>query len=244
MKTTNARLVAAVLGLSVIAGCGLISSDVTNFDLTLPDKRFTIDEDNWHVDTTTAGNLFSPDGKLAGLPCGTNTSVCSSVVTAACPMGCTGSCNTTTNFCEMTFDISLSQPIDLVKEKPELATINDQPVITVGIDSVTYEVTSNNLNVATPPIAVSVAPMSVVKASDADARLIGAIPSIEAGWTTSAPEMMKFTATGKAQLVDLMSHFKTPFNVWVGASLRITAGQALPTGKLEAVVHIRGHAGL
>ena len=38
-----------------------------------------------------------------------------------------------------------------------------------------------------------------------------------------------------------MSSFKTPFNVWVGSALRITAGQALPMGKLEAVVHITGH---
>jgi hypothetical protein len=91
---------------------------------------------------------------------------------------------------------------------------------------------------------VSVAPTSAVTATDAQAKLIGTIPSIQPGWTTSGPEMLMFTATGKAQLIDIMSHFKTPFNVWVGSALRITAGQALPMGKLEAVVHITGHAGL
>jgi hypothetical protein len=41
-----------------------------------------------------------------------------------------------------------------------------------------------------------------------------------------------------------MSSFKTPFNVLLGASIVVTASQAVPTGKLDAVVHIKGHAGL
>ena len=52
MLYLNARLAAAILGLSLAAGCGLISSDVTNFDLMLPDKKFTIDASGWQVDTT------------------------------------------------------------------------------------------------------------------------------------------------------------------------------------------------
>ena len=35
-----------VVGLSA-AGCGLISSDVTQFDLGLPHKQFTVDAGNW-----------------------------------------------------------------------------------------------------------------------------------------------------------------------------------------------------
>jgi hypothetical protein len=41
-----------------------------------------------------------------------------------------------------------------------------------------------------------------------------------------------------------MSTFKTPFNILVGSSLLVTAGQPVPMGKLDAVVHIKGHAGL
>jgi len=238
------RRAVAVLCCSVAAGCGLISSDVTNFDLTLPDKKFTIDAGNWKVDTAKASVLFTPEGKLKGVSCTSNQSVCSSAVMAACPMGCTGTCNTTSDSCEMSLDISLSQQVDLMKEKPELESINSEPVIKVSIDSVTYDVTSNSLNVPTPEINVSVAPTSAVTATDAQAKLVGTIPSIPPGWTTSEHEMLMFTATGKTQLVDIMSHFKTPFNVWVGSALHITAGQALPMGKLEAVVHITGHAGL
>lgn len=244
MHYPTLRLAAAVLSCGLAAGCGLISSDVTDFDLTLPEKKFTIDASNWKVDTAKASSLFTPDGKLQGLSCSASPSVCSSAVTAACPMGCTGSCNTTTSFCEMSLDISLSQSVDLVKEKPELQSINSEPVIKVTIDSVTYQVTSNNLNVATPEISISVGPATAASATDPQVKVIGTIPSIPAGTTTNGAQQLMFTPTGKALLIDTMNHFKTPFNVWAGSSIKVTAGQALPSGKLEAVVQITAHAGL
>ena len=237
------RLVPAVLGLGLIAGCGLISSDVTDFDLTLPDKKFTIDAEGWQVDTTEP-SLFDSNGNLRGVACASMPTACSSVVAKACTTDCSGSCNTTSNSCELSLDISRSQPVDLVSERPDLKSINDQPVIKVTIDSVTYEVTSNSLNVATPEINLYVAPMSVRKASDTQAVLIGKIAEVPPGSVTTGPVAVMFTPTGKAELVNIMSQFKVPFNVLVGSSLRITAGQALPKGKLEAVVHIKGHAGL
>ena len=229
----------AALGLGVglsLAGCGLVSSDVTNFDLTLPEKKFTIDSGRWQVDQTKANAALS-------LSCSSD-STCNSAVLLACPMGCSGICNTTKSTCDLSLDVSLSQPVDLVMEKPELKSINDEPVIKVTIDSVTYEVTSNSLNVATPEIKVFVAPMSVVKWTDPQATLIGTIPPIAAGEVTSSPQMLMFTPTGKAELVKIMSTFKTPFNVLVGSSLVVTSGQQMPMGKLESVVNIKGHAGL
>jgi len=48
----------------------------------------------------------------------------------ACAMnGLLGSCNTTTQTCDLSLDVSLYQPIDLLSEKPELKSINDEPVI-------------------------------------------------------------------------------------------------------------------
>jgi hypothetical protein len=233
-------MVAALgLGMGGVSGCGLISSDVTNFDLTLPPKKFTIDASGWNVDQAKASTFLM-------VPCGSNPNACSSAVVQACPMGCTGSCNATSNFCELSLDVSLSQPVNLVMEKPELNTINDQPVIKVTIDSVSYEVTSNSLNIATPEIKVYVAAMSVLKPNDPSnpATLIGTIPPVPAGQVTSSPQALMFTADGKAKLVSMMNAFKTPFNVLVGSSLLVTAGQPVPTGKLESVVHINGHAGL
>lgn len=226
-----------LVGLS-LASCGLISSDVTNFDLTLPDKKFTIDTGRWQVDQAAA-NMYLMTS------CATSPTVCSSAVQAACPMGCTGTCNAAKT-CDLSLDVSLSQPIDLVMEKPELKSINDEPVIKVTIDSVTYEVTGNTLNVDTPEITMYVAPMSVVKVDPTDPTIkaIGTIAPVPAGQVTSSPQPIMFTAAGRDELVNIMSTFKTPFNVLVGSSLVVTSGQPVPMGKLDAVVHIKGHAGL
>jgi hypothetical protein len=245
MNHRYARLaigVAAGCSLSLaLAGCGLISSDVTNFDLTLPDKKFSIDTAGWQIDQSKA-DVFTSQS------CSSNAMVCSSAVQQACPMGgCSGSCNAAKT-CDLSLDVSVVQKVDLVTEKPELKSINDEPVIKVTIDSVTYDVIANTLNVDTPPITIYVAPISVVKVDpkDPQVKAIGTIAPVPAGTTTAAsgPKSIQFTTTGKADLVNIMSTFKTPFNILVGSSLLVTAGQPVPMGKLDAVVHIKGHAGL
>jgi hypothetical protein len=242
MLYLDLRRTVAVLGLSLAAGCGLISSDVTDFDLTLTPKKFTIDASGWQVDTANM-SLFN-NGKLAAVPCSSMPTVCSSAVAQACSTDCSGSCNTASNSCELSLDVSRPLKVDLLSEQPQLKTINDQPVIKVTIDSVTYEVTANSLNVDTPLISVYVAPISALKPTDPQAKLVGTIPAIPKMTTTSGPQTLMLTSAGKANLVNIMSTFKTPFNVLVGSSLLVTAGQSLPTGKLDAVVHITAHAGL
>jgi hypothetical protein len=229
------RLGSGLLAGLLLTSCSLISSDVTNFDLTLPDKKFSIDTAGWQVDSNAA-NLYLAQS------CTTST-MCNAAVTLACKMGCSGSCSST-HTCDLSLDVSLSQPVDLVMEKPELKTINDEPVIKVTIDSVTYEVTNNTLNVDTPQVNVYVAPMSVIKPTDPMAKMIGTIAPVLAHQTTTSPQPIMFTPTGKADLVNIMSTFKTPFNVLVGSSLLVHSGQPVPAGKLDAVVHIKGHAGL
>lgn len=230
---------AAALGLAMAgAGCGLISSDVTNFNLTLPDKKFTIDASGWDVQQADAD-------RFTALSCASNSSVCSSAVSQACSTGCTGVCNAAKT-CDLSLDVSLSQQVNLMMEQPDLKTINDEPVIKVTIDSVTYRVTSNSLNVATPAINVYVGATTVLKPNDPanPGTLIGTIPPIPAGQTLPDPQTLTFTTNGKAELIKFMSSFKTPFNVLVGSSLTVGAGQPVPTGKLEAFVHINGHAGV
>lgn len=219
------------------SGCGLISSDVTNFDLTLPDKNFTIDANGWQVNQQQANVLLSTN-------CSSQPTVCASAAMQACQMGCSGSCNASTQTCDLSLDVSLYRPIDLVTEKPELKSINDEPVIKVVVDSVTYEVTANTLNVATPEMKIYVAPMSVMNPKDPLAKEIGTISAVAAGMTTTGPQNIAFNANGKAELVNIMSTFKTPFNVLVGSTLVVRMGTPVPTGKLDAVVHIKAHAGL
>ena len=216
-------------------GCGLISSDVADFDLTLPDKSFSIDTSGWQIDQTQAQTLL-------GLDCSAAPSVCDAAAQSACMMGCSGTCNASDR-CELQLDVGLWKAVNLVDEKPELKSINDQPVIKVTIDSVEYAVVANTLNVATPELQLLVAPATVMDPKSAEAILIGTIPPVEAG-STVAPTSIAFTETGKAQLVGMMSTYKTPFNVIVGSTLTVAEGQMVPEGKLDAVVRIRAHAGL
>jgi hypothetical protein len=238
LRSGVGAVVALTLGTAGLAGCGLISSDVTNFDLTLPDKKFTVDASGWQVDSAQADAYLAMD-------CSDRPNVCSTAVQLACTMNCSGTCNAAYT-CDLSLDISRSQAVDLVSEKPELKAINDEPLIEVTVDSVSYEITSNTLTVDTPELTVYVAPISTVSVDrfDSQIKAIGTIPAIPAGQVTAHTEQLRFTPTGRAELVNIMSTFKTPFNVLVGSSIVITRGQAMPTGKLEAVVHIAGHAGL
>ncbi len=236
MTNLVVRVGALAVAASLFAGCGLISSDVTNFDLTLPDKNFTIDASGWQVDQAAAATLTSTS-------CASAPAVCASAADQACPEDCTGRCGSSQT-CELDLDVGLYQMIDLLAEKPELQSINDEPVIKVTIDSVTYEVTLNTLNVDTPAMEVYVAPMSIMDPKDPMAKHVGTIPSVPAGATVQPAQTMTFTSSGKADLVSIMSTFKTPFNLIVGSTLTVKNGTPVPTGRLDAVVHIKGHAGL
>jgi hypothetical protein len=225
----------------LVAGCGLISSDVTNFDLTLPDKKFTIDASSWQIDQQQASTMLS-------MSCAAAPDLCDTAAQQACKGGgCSGECDPTTKTCDLHLEFSAYQPVNLVMEKPELQSINNEPVIKVSIDSVTYEVTSNTLNTQTPRMDVFVSPMSVMDPTDPMSKQIGTIDGIDPGVTTSAPQTMTYTDTGKQDLIDIMSTFKTPFNVIVAATppgYTVKANQPVPMGKLDAVVHITAHAGL
>src|SRR5262245_32110147 len=172
---TNLRLCLGALVAAPFA-CGLISSDVTDFDLNLPDKNFSIDASRWQVDSALASNMLM-------MSCASAPTICSTAAQQACKMGCTGTCSTETQKCQLGLEVGLYQPINLVMEKAELQSINDQPVIKVSIDSLTYDVPTNTLNVATPELSVYVAPISVMDPKSADAQKIGTIPPLDPGAT-------------------------------------------------------------
>jgi hypothetical protein len=226
----------ALVGVALVGGCGLISSDVTNLDLTIKPKMFSVDTASWNVNPTAANTYLSYN-------CATTPSYCSTAVSNACAMGCSGSCDTAKHTCDLGLDVSIYQMVDLLTEQPELKTINQQPVIHVTIDSVSYTVMTNSLNVPTPPLTIYVAPASVMDAKDPSAKAIGTIAAVPA-MTTQASMEMEYTADGKQTLVDTMGNYMTPFNVLVGGTLEVTSGQPLPSGKLDAAVQIKAHAGV
>src|SRR5258706_6662219 len=208
-----------LLGLALVSGCGLISSDVTNFDLDLPSKTFSVDASGWQVSQMAAD-------AYTGMTCdpSQSTTVCQAAVQQACPMNCSALCDATAHKCDLNLDVAVHQGVDLLTEKPELKTINDQPIIHVTIDSLTYQVSANTLNVATPAMKVYVAPMTVVDPSDPMAKQIGTIDAVPA-MTVVAAKDMTYTDNGKQILMDTMGDFKNPFNVIVGATLMVQGNQ-------------------
>jgi hypothetical protein len=177
-----------------------------------------------------------------GTSCAAAPTVCSTAAQRACAANCSGSCNASQR-CDLRLDVGLYQAVSLLTEKPELRSIDDQPLIKVTIDSVTYDVVSNTLNVATPELGVYVAPMSVMDPRSSEATQIGVIPPVGPGATVSAAAL-QLTPAGKSKLVSIMSTYKTPFNLLVGSALTVTQGTAIPMGKLDAVVRVRARAGI
>src|SRR5262245_5074978 len=134
-----------VLAVAIAAsGCGLIDSDITDFDLSVPSKMFTIDTTQWGLSAVDGFTATSCDGQEG---------ICAAAAQEACSVGqCFGACNAESKTCDLKVVVGLSSMVNLYSEKPELQTINDQPLVDVAIDAITYTVTENSLNVATPPM--------------------------------------------------------------------------------------------
>lgn len=227
-------LVALVLA---AGGCGLISSDITNFDLALPDKTFTVDSANWGL--TGADALLNQhcDPPPAS-------DLCAGAATAACTEGtCVGQCNPTSQTCDLTLFISLYTPVDLKAEKPELSSIDDEPVISVTVDSITYTVVENTLNVDTPEMKVYAGPSTATRPGDPASLEVATLPPIPAGQTVAATAL-QITGTGRTNLARFMGDWKTPFNIVVGTSVLVHMGDQVPAGRLVVKVNVKAHAGV
>jgi hypothetical protein len=220
---------ALVLCLIALGGCGLIDADVTNFDLTLPSKTYSLD--------TTQ---YAGASQIPKLSCAMNENACATAAKAACePGACEGVCEPAKT-CKLIIHVAKWKTIDLLAEKPELADIKDN--VDVTIDAVKYRVHDNSLNVETPEFAIYVAPMTVMTPT-VDAKRIGTIPPVPAG-TDVGPADVQTGKDGLSLLAARMGDFRTPFNIIVAADLVVGAGTPIPTGKLTADINVKAHAGI
>jgi hypothetical protein len=223
---------AALLLSSAAASCGLIDSDVTDFNLKLPEKPFNVDTADWMI-SVSGENM--PSIECPAVDC-----------TAAADMFCAGGACTSDcdpgGHCAAHVPVSVSQPFDLAHESPELQTIDSQAAISVTVETVTFKVNENTMNVATPPLDLYMAPQGVLDVNSADAVHIGSVESVVPGQTGAVP--IDFTAEGKAAMEMFMSSYQTPFTVIVSGNATMSAGAPVPQGKLSGVVSVTAHAGL
>lgn len=220
--------------LAVTPACGLISSDVTDFPLSIKERTFSIDTASWMIDEASAHDALNAN-------CSQAPAVCDAGAQAACT-DCSGACNATSHTCDLTLQVAAIQMIDLATEQSELMGIDSEKAIHVTIDGATYVVDDNSLSVATPPLTIYVAPVSVVTPG-ANATAVGTVPSLPAMGKTSGETTIEYADGGREALTAAMKQWNTPFNLLVGASIVLTKDTPDPTGAATAKLHIKAHAG-
>lgn len=227
----NRLLCAAVLIGS--AGCGLISSDVADFSLRLPEKQVTVDTEQW---------MLTGEETMPEVPCAANQGVCQAGVDMFCAAEdntCFGSCDGTN--CEVTIVVALFNEFDLKREVRELQEIDEAPLASISIDRIYYTVSENTFNVTSPELTVYMAPQGVMEPGSPQAQAIGVIEPIEAGTTIVEKDVVLMDA-GRQVLTDYMTNYTTPFNIIVGSVVTLSANDSIPTGKMVSVIKVQAHA--
>lgn len=230
------RLLALAAACAVASvGCGLIDSDITQFDLSMPERTFTVDTEQWEL---------SSDATMPSVDCSDQPGVCSTATDQLCGSeACFGSCGATDE-CEIKVLVSLYRTINLYEEKPELQTLDDQPLVDVTIDRIYYVVPENTMNVGTPELTVYVAPQTIMNPGDPQAQAIGTIAPLPAQTLVLDPLDVDLTPEGRDLLRQYMSDYQTSFNIIVGAEVDIQPGDTMPQGKAVAKVSVDAHAGI
>ena len=216
-----------VAGLLAGAGCGLVDSDVTDIDLSLPEREVTVDTADWQLSSTA---------RLEEVDCSEDQQICASGLAALCGSEdvCSGVCGSN-HSCEVLVRVALWHTFDLAAERPELQQIEGQPLVEVRIERVSYTVRENSLDVASPPLTVYAAPEGIMSPDDSEAQVIGTIPSVPASTTVDDADV-ELSDQGKDRLAGFMKDYDTPFNLIVGSQLTIAAGDRLPHGRMVTVI--------
>jgi hypothetical protein len=216
-----------------LTGCGLIDPDIGDFPLRFPTQSVTVDSSDWELTT---------DDEIPAIECADVPGVCSEAVREYCAAEgiCFGSCDG--SYCEAAVAISLWHTIDLEETNhEEFQRIDQQPLISVHVDDVTFSVGENTFNIASPVLGVYVAPRTVMNHGSPQARLIGTIPALPAG-TRVEREPLQFSEDGRADFEAFLADYRTPFNIIVGGRLDLAAGDLVPQGRMQAEVHVTATA--
>jgi hypothetical protein len=220
------RSLAVLLAATLSTSCGLIDSDVTRFDLNLPKKDFKLDTADWKL---------KAEGTLPAVMCPATD--CSAAVDSFCETGACASECSTAGTCDVLVKVSVFQMFNLDLESPELDAIDNQPVIDVTVDTVDFNILTNTLNVATPPLTVFMAPQGVSDPASAEAVEIGTIASIPAG--QAGVEPLVLTEAGRVSMKGFLDNYKAPFNIIVAGTVVVKAGDPVPTGRLAGQVEAK-----
>ncbi len=227
------RVSAGVAALLSLVGCGLVDPDIADFPLRFPSQSVAVESADWEL---------TDDDEIPQLECGDVPGVCADAVREYCGEEevCFGSCDGA--YCEAAVVMSLWHTIDLEAENhDEFQRIENQPVVSVDVDDVTYTVEENTFNVPMPELGIYAAPRTVMEHGSPEAELIGTISPLGEGERVE-DRPITFAEEGRERLEAFLGDYRNPFNIIVGGQLDLSAGDTVPDGRLRAVVDVQATA--
>ncbi len=214
----------------MLAGCGLIDSDIARVNFALPAKTYSFNASSFNL----------PAGDTPEVPCGPTQTVmecCNPPQPLPMP-----DCTMTPLVCEpnggsigvctAVVTVSVAQAVNFSAEVPDLAGATS--LVDLRIERIDYAVPSNTLNVDVPPLALYLAPAGVMDASDSRAVKFGTIPLIPATSTASGTVVPEPNAN--ARLAQFAADPSTPFAFIATTTIKVPSGTPTPTGAIQIVV--------
>ena len=215
-------------------GCGLIDSNIADFDLSLPEKELSVDTADW---------MLADAEMVPSIDCSDTAGVCNAGVSQFCGNDgvCFGSCDGSN--CQAEVVVNLFRQFDLEAEKPELREIDGKPLVEITISRISYTVSENTMNLDSTPMIIYIGPQTAMASGHPQAEAIGTIPAVPTGTTLEETDVV-LVENSEAIVSRYMRDYKTPFNIIVGTNVDLMAGDLLPQGKLVSVVKVQATAGL
>lgn len=231
------RLLVGALWGPMLAGCVLVSDDTANLDLSALQKPYTIDASAWRLEPGAATLLLNEPCRLDADPCAArmaSTNACRAEL-------CTASCNPELGRCQLSLRTDLWRTVDLAAELPAVLAMNPgDDGLEIMLEGLTYEVYANSFNQDLEEVTVSVARSTVTTSSEATP--IGTIVPLGAGELIDR-RSLQFAPNGKEELRKRLADYQVPFNLFIGSTMTLLPGMALPAGRIETVLTPEGRAG-
>ena len=214
----------------MLAGCGLIDSDVARINFALPSKTYTFNASSFNL----------PSGATQEVPCGAGQTVmdcCNPPQPlpmpdcAMTPLTCEPN-GAGTAVCTAIVKVSVAQAVNFSAEVPDLAGATS--LVDLRIEHIDYAVPSNTLNVDVPPLSLYLAPAGVTDPNDASAVKFGTLPVIPA--MSTAPGRVMLEPTANASLASFAANPSMPFAFIGATTIKVPSGTPIPTGAIQIVV--------
>jgi hypothetical protein len=141
--------------------------------------------------------------------------------------------------CATSFPLELPLPVTLAGV-PALMDMAGKVVSEITLQSLEYKVV-NQIGVALPAVALSVAPSRVTSASgNPEARRLATLPPTGAGATVM--DTIPLEPDAKQAFQSFARDFQTPFNLIASTNIPLRSGAPLPHGEVKVIVSGSGTA--